>query len=98
MALDPSFVNLPIHLHPPPGTRFCHPGHGASQQGDRRAEEAVRGHFPGAEGGPAGGRGGQVSPRLGLPGAGQDSGGAGEHTVRSGLSVALLLRGGGGGM
>lgn len=51
----------------------------------------MRGHLPGAEGGPAGGRGGQVSPGLGLPGAGQDRGRAGEHTVRSGLSVASLL-------
>lgn len=55
------------------------------QQGDRRAAQAVRGHLAGAEGGPAGGRGGQVPPRLGLPGARQDRGGAGEHSVGGGL-------------
>ncbi|CAM9204765.1 unnamed protein product, partial [Lampetra planeri] len=32
------------------GARLCHSGHGTSQQGDRDAEEAVRGHLPRAEG------------------------------------------------
>lgn len=67
-----------------PETRLCHAGHGASEQRDRDAEEAVRGHVPGAEGGHAGGRGGQVQEGLGLPGEGQDRGREGEHTVTRG--------------
>lgn len=73
------------HKHLPnlSGTRLCHSGHGASQQGDWYAEEAVWGHLPRAKGRPARGRGGQVSAWLGLPGEGQDSGREGEHTVKS---------------
>lgn len=88
------YIDLPspsISFNSPPETRLCHSGHGASQQGDRYAEEAVRGHLSGAEGGPARGRGGKVSTRLGLSGEGQDSGREGEHTVRSGLKRLFVM-------
>lgn len=62
-------------------TRLGHVGHGASQQGDRDAEETVRGHVAGAEGGHAGGGGRQVSKGLGFSGEGQDRGREGEYQV-----------------
>ena len=74
-----------------PETRLCHPWHGASQQRDWHAEEAVWGHLSGAKGSPARGRGGQVSTWLGFSGEGQDSGREGEHTVRSGFESLPLF-------
>lgn len=66
----------------PAETRLGHTWHGAGQQGDWDAEETVWGHVPGAEGGHPGDRGGQMSTGLGLPRAGQNRGGEGEHQVR----------------